>query len=144
MKRLLLISLLMVTILLAACGGSSSSEPVEVVGKKVSVNGGEFINITVPELQTMLTEKDFTFINVHIPFAGDIPDTDLSIPFDQLEEYLDQLPSDKDAKLVIYCRSGNHSGIAAKGLVELGFTNVWNLEDGFNAWAAAGLPMEGE
>jgi rhodanese-related sulfurtransferase len=131
MKRLLLISLLMVTILLAACGGSSSSEPVEVVGKKVSVNGGEFINITVPELQTMLTEKD-------------IPDTDLSIPFDQLEEYLDQLPSDKDAKLVIYCRSGNHSGIAAKGLVELGFTNVWNLEDGFNAWAAAGLPMEGE
>ena len=140
----MLIILLGLTILLAACGGSSSSELVEVVGKKVSVNGGEYINITVPELQTMLAEKDFTFINVHIPFAGDIPDTDLSIPFDQLEEYLDQLPSDKDAKLVIYCRSGSMSGVAAQGLIDLGFTNVWNLEKGFNAWAAAGLTMAGE
>ncbi len=142
MKRSLLISLLMATILLAACGNSSSTEPVEVVGKKVSGNGGEYTNITALELQAMLEDKDFMFVNVHVPYAGEIPGTDYSIAFDQLEENLDKLPSDKDAKLVIYCRSGGHSGMAVQSLIDLGFTNVWNLEFGFNAWVDAGLTME--
>jgi rhodanese-related sulfurtransferase len=33
---------------------------------------------------------------------------------------------------------------AARELVELGYTNVWNLAGGFNAWKAAGLPMADE
>jgi rhodanese-related sulfurtransferase len=34
------------------------------------------------------------------------------------------------------------SSFASKTLVELGYTNIWNLSGGFNAWKSAGLPLE--
>jgi rhodanese-related sulfurtransferase len=115
---------------------------VEVVGKQVAVDGGgSYTDVSVAELQTMLANKDFTFINVHIPFEGNIAGTDLSIPYDQVAQNLDKIP-DKNAKIVLYCRSDRMSNIAAKELVGLGYTNVWNLDGGMVAWEAAGLPIE--
>ena len=145
MKRIFIITLVMGAILLAACSGSTAPAAMrEVVGKKISVSGGEYTDVSVAELQTMLENKDFTFVNTHIPFEGDIPNTDLTIPFDEIDRNLDQLPADKDAKIVLYCRSDRMSGIAAETLVELGHTNIWNLDGGFNDWEAAGLPLERE
>ena len=140
MNRVLIIVLVIGTLISAACGASPAPSDV---GKIVSIEGGTYTDITVPELQAMLENKDFTFVNVHIPFAGNIPNTDLSIPFDKIDQNLNQLPADKDAKIVLYCRSGSMSSIAAKTLVNLDYTNVWNLNGGFNAWKAVGQPLEG-
>jgi rhodanese-related sulfurtransferase len=106
------------------------------------VGDGAYYNIGVPEMQQMLANKDFTFVNVHIPFEGDIAGTDASIPFDQIDKNLDQLPADKNARIVLYCRSGRMSEIAAETLVGLGYTNIWNLDGGMYAWEQAGLPIE--
>ena len=142
MTRLKLISMLIVIILLAACNSTATTQPaVEVVGKQVSVDGGSYTDMSVAELQTMLANKDFTFVNVHIPFEGDIAGTDLSIPYDQIAQNLDKLP-DKNAKIVLYCRSGRMSAIAAETLVGLGYTNVWNLDGGTVAWEGAGLEIK--
>jgi rhodanese-related sulfurtransferase len=143
MNRVLIIALVIGTLISAACGASPSPSSVDDEGKLVSVDGGTYTDITVPELETMLENKDFTFVNVHIPFEGDIPNTDLSIAFDQIDQNLDQLPAGKDDKIMLYCRSGSMSSVAAKTLVNLGYTNVWNLEGGFNAWKAAGHSLEG-
>ena len=107
---------------------------------------GPYTNVGPAELNSMLASKDFVFVNVHIPYEGDIAGTDLSIPYDQITEpdNLALLPADKGAQIVLYCRSGRMSEIAANALVGLGYTNVWNLAGGFNAWKAAGLPMAGE
>jgi len=131
-----IILLLLVTIILAGC----QSKPV--TGETVSVSDGSYQNITPVELNTILKNKDFVFINVHIPFAGNIADTDLFIPYDQIKGNLFQLPSDKNAKIVLYCRSGRMSEIAAEELVLLGYTNIWNLAGGMVEWERAGYEIE--
>ena len=135
--------LVLFLLLLSACTSVVTPQPaVEVVGKQVAVDGGgSYTDVSAAELQTMLANKDFTFINVHIPFEGNIANTDLSIPYDQVAQNLDKLP-DKDAKIVLYCRSDRMSNIAATELVGLGYTNLWNLDGGKVAWEAAGLPIE--
>jgi len=134
MKNLFFI--LLTLILLVGC----QSKPV--AGVDVSVAGGSYKNVEAKELYNMLKNKDFVFINVHIPFAGNIADTDLSIPYDQIEQNLSQLPADKNAKIVLYCRSGRMSQIAAEKLVSLGYTNVWNLKGGMVNWERAGYNIE--
>lgn len=139
------VTMLISLFLLTACSSftpESSTGNNDQEGEIVAVEGGEYIDVSVDEFETMLENKDFTFINVHVPFEGNIPDTDLSIPFDQIGSNLDQLPADKDAKILLYCRSGSMSSTAAKTLVQSGYTNVWNLDGGFNAWQRAGLPLE--
>ena len=133
MKKTILI--LLSVILLAGC----QSKPM--AGEIVTVAGGSYKNITANELHTMLKDKDFIFINVHTPFAGNIADTDLSIPYDQIEQNLSQLPSDKNARIVLYCRSGRMSAIAAEKLVSLGYTNIWNLDGGMVEWERAGYEI---
>lgn len=141
MQRLAVLTLILPATLLAACSSKSAETGLgEGPGNIVSVAGGTYQDVSFPELQSMIETKDFPLINVHIPFEGDLPDTDLSILFDEIEDHLDLLPADKDARIVLYCRSGRMSSIAAEPLVGLGYIGVYNLERGFNAWQGAGLP----
>jgi len=98
--------------------------------------------ITVSDLQGLMESEEFTLVNVHIPLEGSISGTDAEISFDEIENYLDLLPADKNEKIVIYCRSGSMGDIASQTLVNLGYTDVSNLEGGYNAWNAVGLPFE--
>lgn len=142
MIRSISMSFLVLLILLSACTNETATQPADqATGKQVQVDGGSYTNVSVTELQRMLENKDFTFINVHIPFEGDIPGTDLSIPYDQIDQNLNQIP-DKDAKIVLYCRSDRMSNIAAKTLVGLGYSNVYNLVGGMIDWESAGLSLE--
>lgn len=143
MKRMILLTMAWMTFVFSACSGPAPTQTSAEIGKPVKVGGGEYRDVSVPELQTMLKDKDFVLVNVHTPFEGDLPNTDLSIPFDEIGQHLDLLPAEKDAKIVLYCRSGRMSQIAAEELVSLGYTNVWNLDGGFIAWEEAGLPIEG-
>jgi rhodanese-related sulfurtransferase len=132
------IILFLIGLILTACGGSSptnSSSAIKPEDKTYS-------NITASELSGMLEEKDFVLINVHVPFEGALPSTDTSIPYDLIGQNLSLLPENKDAKIVVYCRSGSMSSIAAQELVSLGYSNILNLEGGFNNWKAEGLPMD--
>jgi hypothetical protein len=74
------------------------------VGKVVKVDGGSYKVVSVIELKTLMENKDFTLVNLHIPFEGNLPKTNLSIPSDTIGQNLDKLPDDKSAIIVIVSR----------------------------------------
>ena len=123
---------------LAACAGQGN--PQDTSKQEFRKNADGFVDITVDQLDEMLKNKDFLLVNVHIPYEGEIPNTDLFIPFNAITDNLDKLP-DKNARIVLYCRSGAMSTVAAKTLASLGYTNVYELDGGFNAWKASGRPF---
>ena len=144
--RLLLIVLLaLAAVALVACGGGETA-PAEVnVDEETQTvpvaGGGSYTDVSVEGLAALMAEEEFPLINVHIPYEGEIEGTDLFIPFNEIEQYVDQLPADKDARIVLYCRSGSMSGQAAQTLVNLGYTDVWNLDGGMIAWRNSGRTL---
>ncbi|UEJ82128.1 sulfurtransferase [Brachybacterium halotolerans subsp. kimchii] len=49
-----------------------------------------------------------------------------------------------DDDVIVVCNEGFSSSLAARDLRELGFSRATDLEGGFRAWAAAGLPVQAE
>jgi rhodanese-related sulfurtransferase len=138
-KRLLFAALTIALLTVAACSSQATgSAPVEAPAAPRNADG--YVDIDVDQLVDKMETQDLTLINVHIPYEGDLPDTDLSIPFDEISAHLDKLP-DKDAPIVLYCRSGSMSTSAAKELAELGYTNIMELDGGIRAWTAAGREL---
>jgi rhodanese-related sulfurtransferase len=112
------------------------------VGQVVPVEGGgQYLDILPQELKGMLEAKDFFFVNVHVPYEGEIEQTDAFVPFDQVTAKLSEFPQARGAKIVLYCRSGSMSAIAAREMVLAGYTDIYNLDGGFRAWAAAGYEL---
>jgi rhodanese-related sulfurtransferase len=131
---------------LAACspapspGTSSSASELPAGQQAPSRNADGYMDLTPTQLAQMLEQKDFVLVNVHIPYEGELPQTDLYIPFDEIEQHTDKLPA-KDAPVVLYCRSGRMSTQAAETLAGLDYTNVYELDGGFNAWQASGYEL---
>jgi rhodanese-related sulfurtransferase len=128
-------------ILSGSAGSGSTTTAGGSDGTVVQANGGHWTDITPDKLASMLQAKDFTLLNVKTPYIGEIAGTDLYIPYDQVAGRAAELPKDKGAKIVVYCRSGAESAIAAQTLVDLGYTNVDNLAGGMNAWTATGRQL---
>ncbi|MBI3958687.1 MAG: rhodanese-like domain-containing protein [Chloroflexi bacterium] len=149
MKRwigILTIFALALVILTACSNAPQTSAPAETNGTLAALpdipkNSDGYVDISAEQLVSVLEQnKNFALVNVHIPYGGELPKTDLFIPFDQIAAHLESLP-DKNAPIVIYCRSGSMSTQAAAELAAAGYTQVYELDGGFNAWQAAGYTL---
>ena len=72
--------------------------------------------------------------------AGHVPGA-VNVPYDQVASRLAEIPTDKD--VVIYCRSGRHTGLAAEVLEANGYTKLEHLQGDMQAWLQDGRPIEG-
>lgn len=126
----------------SAAGAPTGTTPAAAAQSTiVQANGGHWTNITPDTLASMLTAKNFTLLNVKTPYMSEIDGTDLWIPYTDVAAQAATLPSDKNALIVVYCRSGNESAIAAQTLLDLGYTNIDNLDGGMTAWTASGRDL---
>ena len=88
------------------------------------------MNISAQEAKKIMDEETgYVILDVrtqeeydqgHIPGAILIPDY-------EIEGKAESMLPDKDQQLLIYCRSGRRSKLAAEALVELGYTNIWEF-----------------
>jgi molybdopterin/thiamine biosynthesis adenylyltransferase/rhodanese-related sulfurtransferase len=67
------------------------------------------------------------------------PATNISRGF--LEFRIGSAVPDPASTVVLYCQSGMRSVLAAKALKDLGYSNVINLQGGYQKWAQSGLPV---
>jgi molybdopterin/thiamine biosynthesis adenylyltransferase/rhodanese-related sulfurtransferase len=67
------------------------------------------------------------------------PATNISRGF--LEFRIGSVAADPASTIVLYCQSGLRSVLAAKALRDLGYSNVINLQGGYQKWAQSGLPV---
>lgn len=74
--------------------------------------------------------------------CGHLPGA-LSIPRGMLEFKIDSVPGNNhDHPLVVYCKSGGRSALAAQTLQKMGYRAVRSLAGGFDNWVALQLPVD--
>ncbi len=133
MKKILCIISAILCIILAACGNDSSigiiggaDGPTSIIvaekgekamyeqitpeeAKKIMDSGEEYIILD--------TREQDEFDEGHIAGA-------ILIPYTEIENKAEEMLHDKDKLILVYCRSGRRSKIAAESLAKLGYTNV--------------------
>lgn len=100
--------------------------------------------VNVGEAHAMLAE-DSTLVLLDVrtreEFSGGHLRGALLIPVQELDDRLGELEDLKDRPILVYCRTGNRSGIAAGMLQKKGFTAM-NMAGGIVDWNAQGFPVE--
>ena len=114
MKKLTLI--LLAVMMLTACGQDKEND-----------QGAVYVNITAEEAkQIMDTEEGYIILDVRTQEEydqGHIPGA-IVISHEEITEKAEDVLADKEQLILVYCRSGRRSKIAAEALVELGYTNI--------------------
>jgi len=72
--------------------------------------------------------------------AGHIGDA-RNVPVANLQAQLDGLKKWRDKTVITYCETGRDGAAAARTLARQGFTKVFNLDGGLNAWLKDNLPV---
>jgi len=101
-----------------------------------------FTRIDVKEAQEMMSKNDVAVIDVrelHEYSGGHVPGAKL-IPVATVFMRRDELPQDKD--IIFLCAVGQRSALACEMAAAAGFTRLYNLEGGTEAWIKADLPVE--
>lgn len=82
-----------------------------------------------------LVDRGALLVDVRTPeeFAAGHVEGAINVPHLDVESRLAEFGEDKDREIVLYCRSGNRSGLAQASLEKLGYSRVFNA-GGYEAW----------
>ena len=108
-------------VLLCLTGCAQATKQTETTGEAV------YMNITAQEAKTLMdSESGYVILDTRTQEEydeGHIPGAIL-IPYDQVTAEAEEILTDKDQLILVYCRSGRRSKLAAEDLVKLGYTNI--------------------
>ena len=115
MRKLIMLIGLMMTLLLCGCASNTSDNNIGY--EKITSEAAKELMDTKTDYVIIDARTSEEFEEGHIPGAILLPDYDV-------REKAEEMLTDKDQLILVYCRSGNRSKIASNDLVELGYTNV--------------------
>lgn len=111
-QRRVVLLVLTLVLALAGCSSGADAQKISAEEAKSMMDQGGVIILDVR------TQEEFD--------QGHIRDAIL-LPDDQILEKAESLLSDKEATILVYCRSGNRSAQARKALIDLGYTKVYDF-----------------
>jgi len=135
---------------LTACGGSEKDNPAPVptatsAEATAAQNPATYVTLDVrAAYEQVSASEDAQFVDVRQPdewAATGVPAGARLISLAQLEQ---RAPAElaRDKPVYVICNSGNRSRVAAEVLIRLGYSQVYNVDGGIQAWLQAGLPVE--
>ena len=131
----------MVMVLGWGCGSSGDKKATTADAKSPASSPATveqaFARLDPAAFADKMNDKDAVLINVHIPYEGELENTDEFIPFNKILED-SHLPKDKGTEILLYCRTGRMSEEAGNALHNAGYRNLSHLEGGMRGWEAAG------
>jgi len=95
------------------------------------------------QLVMLINRKDAVVVDVREKKefeSGHIVDS-INVPLAKLKQRLTELKKHQEKPVVVVCKLGQHSGEAAKTLLEAGHTEVYKLNGGLTEWKAQSLPL---
>lgn len=98
----------------------------------------KYQNIDVAQFDKLRESTDYVVLDVRTPgeiAAGKIGDP-VELDYFAPSFSADLAKLDKSKKYLVYCKVGGRSAKAAQRMVDMGFTNVYNLQGGFVSWFA--------
>ncbi len=100
--------------------------------------------VTPGEATTLINREDAHIVDVREAgefTEGHLPNA-LNIPLAKVTERIGELEKFKDKPIIFCCASGMRSGKASAELKKQGFTKLYNLAGGVDAWVGAGYPVK--
>lgn len=140
-KNIVLFFILVIMTLIAFNLGRNETLLRRLIASPLSVFQSSKESVSARELKKLLTKKDFTFINVHTPYEGEIEKTDTFVQYDQIVAQSGNLPKEKNTPIILYCKTGRMSGEAIVTMQKMGYTNVRHLSGGMEAWEKEGSKL---
>ena len=146
MKRLLLV-IASVSFLLAACEGIKSSEdtstgssgdnsPTENLAVTTEDDYYKYKKITAAEAKQII-DDEASYVILDVRSAQEYSelriDGSILIPHTEIDSRAQNELPDKDAIILVYCRSGVRSAAASDALAQMGYTNVYDF-GGIISW----------
>jgi len=134
---------MVLAISMTACSSSSTAVSEMVDDRSVmTTSTGMYQTLTIDDFANIVTDEadEYTIVNVHIPYEGEVAETDMRIAYNDIASLSSILP-DKHASIILYCRSGRMSEEASRALIELGYTNLYDVPGGMNAWQNSGREL---
>ena len=136
-KFFILILLVIAVIAFVSFATGCASPPATKSGMPATTaSGGTYQKITPATVKERL-DKGEKLIVVDVrtqdEYASGHIAKSLLLPYDEIEKKAANLLPDKSGAIIVYCRSGNRSKIAAETLIKLGYTNVADM-GGISDW----------
>jgi len=103
----------------------------------------EYRELTAAEAATLLNTSDPLRLDVRTPkeYAAGHLEGALLVPVQVLQARIQELNRYRGRDILIYCATGNRSTVAAKILIDSGFTRIYNLRHGITDWVQRGYPI---
>jgi phage shock protein E len=139
----LLVAAVLAASFAAACGTQDTGSSTPATSPAADASGYTTVDVQTAH-DALGTDGNAQLVDVREPSEWaetGVPEGAVLIPLGDLEaQAASQLSSDQPVYVI--CRSGNRSQTGSGILAGLGFTEVYNVDGGVNAWTAAGLPTE--